>query len=83
MKAEAWIFAICTVFFVFVSPAYWFITGDWTGTSALTMTMLLALMMTIYLGFHPNHLEPRPASRRATQNPDAAGEVGTCPPYRR
>ena len=23
-------------------PAYWFITGDWTGTSALTMTTLLA-----------------------------------------
>ena len=41
MKAEAWIFAICTVFFVLVAPAYWFITGDPTGTSALTMTFLL------------------------------------------
>jgi len=30
MKSEAWIFAICTIFFVLVSPAYWFITGDYT-----------------------------------------------------
>ena len=38
MKAEAWIFGICTVFFVLVTPAYWFIDqrpADWTGTSAL------------------------------------------------
>ena len=31
MKAEAWIFAICTVFFLLVAPAYWFITEDPTG----------------------------------------------------
>ena len=81
MKAEAWIFAICTVFFVFVSPAYWFITGDWTGTSALTMTMLLALMMTIYLGFHANNMEPRPEDRRDAEIADGAGELGFFPPY--
>ena len=50
MKAEAWIFAVCTIFLVLVTPAYWFITeaeqgareggGDWTGTSALVMTAL-------------------------------------------
>ena len=27
MKSEAWIFGICTTFFVLVSPAYWFITS--------------------------------------------------------
>ena len=52
MKAEAWIFAMTTAFFVLVSPAYWLITDDWTGTSALTMTTLLAGMVTLYLGFH-------------------------------
>ena len=42
MKAEAWIFGVTTAFLVLVSPAYWFITSDWTGTSALVMTTLLA-----------------------------------------
>ena len=44
MKAEAWIFGMTTAFFVLVSPAYWLITDDWTGTSALIMTTLLAGM---------------------------------------
>ena len=42
MKFEAWIFGITTAFLVVVSPAYWLISGDWTGTSALVMTTLLA-----------------------------------------
>src|SRR5262245_53369175 len=52
MKIEAWIFGLATVFFLIVSPAYWLITKDWTGTSALTMTTLLVAMITLYLGFH-------------------------------
>ena len=51
MRAEAWIFAICTVFFLLVAPAYWFIAGDPTGTSALTMTFLLTLLVTLYLAY--------------------------------
>ena len=30
-EVETWIFAICAIFFVLVSPAYWLITEDWTG----------------------------------------------------
>ena len=81
MKAEAWIFAICTVFMVIVSPTYWLITGDWTGTSALTMTTLLTLMVTIYLGFHANNMEPRPEDRKDAEIADGAGELGFFPPY--
>jgi len=64
MKAEAWIFGIATGFFVLVSPAYWLITYDWTGTSALTMTTLLAAMVTLYLGFHAAKMDPRPEDRK-------------------
>ena len=31
MRAEAWIFGMATAFFVLVSPAYWFVSGDWTA----------------------------------------------------
>ncbi|GAA2001076.1 MULTISPECIES: cytochrome c oxidase subunit 4 [Nocardioides] len=87
MKAEAWIFAICTIFLVLVTPAYWFITeagstgGDWTGTSALTMTTLLTLMVTIYLGFHAKKMDDRPEDRKDGEIADGAGELGFFPPY--
>ena len=81
MKTEAWIFAITTAFFVVVSPAYWLISGDWTGTSALVMTTLLAAMVTLYLGFHASKMEPRPEDRPDAEIADGAGELGFFPPY--
>ena len=67
MKHETWLFVICTVFLVLVTPAYWLITNDWTGTSALTMTTLLTLMVSLYLGCarRPHDASPRgPQGRR-------------------
>ncbi len=87
MKAEAWIFASCTVFLVIVTPAYWFITeggdsgADWTGTSALVMTTLLTGMMTLYLGFHAKKMDPRPEDRKDAEIVEGAGELGFFPPY--
>ena len=87
MKAEAWIFGACTIFLVLTTPAYWLITeasehgGDWTGTSALTMTTLLTLMVTIYLGFHAKRMDPRPEDRQVADIADGAGELGFFPPY--
>ena len=81
MKAEAWIFVVCTVFFALVSPAYWFITYDPTGTSALVMTALLNALVTFYLGFHATRMEPRPEDRLNGEIADGAGELGFFPPY--
>src|SRR3954471_18394765 len=82
MKAEAWIFGICTLFFLLVTPAYWFIAGDPTGTSALTMTTLLAMLVTFYLGFHATRMtEGRPEDRYDAEISEGAGELGFFPPY--
>jgi hypothetical protein len=81
MKSETWIFVVCTVFFVLVAPAYWFITGDPTGTSALVMTALLTLLVSFYLGFHAARMEPRPEDRKDAEIADGAGELGFFPPY--
>ena len=81
MKSEAWIFGITTTFFVIVSPSYWLITKDWTGTSALTMTTLLSGMVTLYLGFHAAKMDPRPEDRKDGEIADGAGELGFFPPY--
>jgi len=60
MKAETWIFGLCSIFFVLVAPSYWFITGDHTGTTALVMTFLLTTLITFYLGAHARKMQPRP-----------------------
>jgi len=81
MKAETWIFVTTTIFFALVTPAYWLITGDWTGSSALTMTALLVGMVSLYLGFHAARMEPRPEDRKDGEIADGAGELGFFPPY--
>jgi hypothetical protein len=81
VRAEAWIFAFVTTFFVVVSPVYWFASGEWAGTAALVMTALLAAMVTVYLGFHAAKMEPRPEDRKEAEVADGAGELGFFPPY--
>ena len=81
MRMEAWIFGMCTAFFVLVTPSYWFIAGDPTGTSALVMTTLLAALVAFYLGFHASKMEPRPEDRIDAEIADGAGELGFFPPY--
>jgi hypothetical protein len=81
VRAEAWIFAFVTTFFVVVSPVYWFASGEWAGTAALVMTALLAAMVTVYLGFHAAKMEPRPEDRKDAEVAEGAGEIGFFPPY--
>lgn len=88
MKAESWIFAACTVFFMLVAPSYWFVTDainengpDWAGTTALVMTALLVGMISLYLGMHARKMEPRPEDRKDAEIADGAGELGFFPPY--
>lgn len=87
MKSESWIFIITTIFFALVTPAYWFVTdasekgGDWTGTSALAMSTLLVLMVSIYLSFQATRIDARPEDRKDGEIADAAGEYGFFPPY--
>ncbi len=81
MRNETWIFGICTIFFVLVAPAYWFISGDPTGTTALVMTTLLVGLITFYLGFHAGRMEPRPEDRKEGEIAEGAGELGFFPPY--
>ena len=81
MKAEAWIFGICAAFVVLVTPVYWFMSEDPTGTAALVMTALLAGLVFFYLYFHATRMEPRPEDRKEAEIADGAGELGFFPPY--
>ena len=78
MKVEAWIFGLNAAFFALVAPAYWFITYDPSGTSALVMTALLTVLVTFYLGFHASKMEPRPLeSESVLRKTEDSGFAGT------
>jgi len=81
VKAEAWIFTGCGIFFLIVTPGYWFASGDHTGTWALGMTFALCALVAFYLGFHARRMEPRPEDRKDGEIIDGAGELGFFPPY--
>ena len=81
MKMETLIFGIMAVFFLIVTPVYWFVSYDPTGTAALTMSFLLTTLVTFYLGFHATHMDPRPEDRSQAEIADGAGELGFFPPY--
>lgn len=81
MKVETIIFGGCAAFFVVVTPIYWFMSYDHTGTTALAMTFLLTGLITFYLGFHARHMEPRPEDRREGEIAEGAGELGFFAPY--
>ena len=81
MKAEAWIFGFLAIFFAIVSPIYWFLSGDPTGTAALIMTFALGALVAFYLGFHARRMDARPEDRKEAEIVEGAGELGFFPPY--
>ena len=81
MRIEAWIFGLNAAFFALVAPIYWYMSYDWTGTSALVMTFALALLVTFYLGFTAKRMQPRPEDRVDAEISDGAGELGFFSPH--
>ena len=72
---------LVTGFFGIVSPVYWFMSYDPTGTSALVMTTLLGALMAFFLAVVAKQLPDRPEDRKEAEVSDGAGELGFFPPY--
>jgi hypothetical protein len=81
MRIEAWIFAIVTVFLVIVTPVYWLMSHDPTGTTALTLTFFLALMITGYIALVARRIDARPEDKADGEIAEGAGELGFFPPH--
>ena len=80
MKVEAWIFGSLAIFFGIVTPIYWFMSKDPTGTAALIMSFLLVLMIAAYLGLVARRIDPRPEDKKEGEIAEGAGELGFFPP---
>lgn len=81
MKAETWTIIATGVFFALISPIYWLLSGDWTGTTALIMTFLLCALLGFYLYVVAGHIGDRPEDRSDGEIADGAGEQGFFPPF--
>ena len=81
MKVEAWVFGILSVFMLVVTPIYWLMSGDPTGTTALTMTFFLSLLVAFYLSITARRMDARPEDRKEAEIVEGAGELGFFPPY--
>ncbi|RIQ34131.1 cytochrome c oxidase subunit 4 [Jiangella rhizosphaerae] len=80
MKIEGMIFAIVTVFFAVVTPVYWFMSEDPTGTTALVLTFGLGAMVAFYFLLLSRRIAPRPEDRDGEVE-ELAGEYGFYSPH--
>lgn len=80
MKIEGMIFAIVTVFFALVTPVYWFMSEDPTGTTALVLTFGLGAMVAFYFLLLSRRIAPRPEDRDGEVE-ELAGEYGFYSPH--
>jgi hypothetical protein len=81
VKAESWIIVSLAIFCALVAPIYWWITYDWTGTTALVMTTLLCTLLGFYLIVVAKQITARPEDRLDAEIIEGAGEQGFFPPY--
>jgi Cytochrome c oxidase subunit IV len=80
VKVEAWIFGSLVIFLAVVTPIYWFMSHEITGTAALILTFFLVLMISAYFGIIAKRIDPRPEDRKEGEIAEGAGELGFFPP---
>lgn len=81
MKVEAWIFGGIGIFFMVITPIYWFLSKDPTGTAALSLTLGLCLLVAFYLYYTGKRLPERPEDRKSAEVHEGAGELGFFSPH--
>jgi Cytochrome c oxidase subunit IV len=81
VRMEGVIFTILTVFFIIVTPIYWYLSHDPTGTTALVLTFGLSALVSFYLLYTSRKVYPRPEDRLDGDIEEMAGEYGFFSPH--
>jgi hypothetical protein len=81
VKIEGALFAIGTVFYGIVAGAYWFVTGEIVGTTALALTGGLAFLVAFYLLFTARRVGTRPEDDPLAVVEDAEPDYGFFSPH--
>jgi archaellum biogenesis protein FlaJ (TadC family) len=75
------IFVVVAVFFLIVTPIYWIMSKDPTGTTALTLTFGLGALVSFYLLATSRKVHPRPEDKHDGEIEELTGEYGFFSPY--
>jgi hypothetical protein len=86
MRVQAFMFYGCAVFFLATTVVYWLWSGDWTGTTALSLSVGLAGLIGFYVHFTIRRLERVNQGPLYEDDPEgeiasAAGELGFFSPH--
>jgi len=88
MHIEARLFEFIAAFFVFCTVlygvlTYLFATGgiEWAGTTALSLTSGMALIIATFFRFVARRLDTRPEDYEGAEISDGAGELGFFSPH--
>jgi hypothetical protein len=81
MKVEGWLFLGCGVFFIGADIVYWYTSKDPTGTTALALSVALALLVGFYTLFTGRRLPPRPEDNPDGEIVEGTGEIGFFSPH--
>jgi Cytochrome c oxidase subunit IV len=81
VRLEGIIFTILMVFFIIVTPIYWYMSEDPTGTTALVLTFGLSALVAFYLLYTSRRVYPRPEDRLDGEIEEMAGEYGFFSPH--
>ena len=81
MKIEGYTFALGAVFYAVVAAAYWFLSYDEVGTTALVLTGVLAFLVAFYALYTSKRVWPRPEDRLEAEIDEADPEYGFFSPH--
>jgi hypothetical protein len=81
VKIEGWLFALGAAFYSVVAAAYWFLSRDEIGTTALVMTGALAFLVAFYMLYTAKRVYPRPEDRLDGNIDEADPEYGFFSPH--
>lgn len=80
MRPEKWTFWFVAIYFIILTPIYYFVSGEIAGTFALGFTAGLGTMIAGYLTLTAKSFDPRPEDRLDGEVVEAAGDVGFFAP---
>jgi len=82
VKTEGYIFSTGVIFFAVITPIYWYLSHDPTGTTALTLSFGLTFLISFYALFTSRRLAaPRPEDRADAEIAEGAGTLGFFSPH--
>lgn len=86
MRVQAFLFYGCAVFFLITDVIYWLWAKEWTGATALAMSVGMAGLLGYYAHFTVRRLEKSqggllPEDDKEGEIADAAGDLGFFSPH--